>query len=97
MITRVARLALIVASLTFLAVLPGCGDDDDTSSTGTTENAAAPDLDAVKSYLTDHSAALAGHTETLQQVAEDYDALAKESDYDYARMLEENRDEVVSC
>ena len=94
--TRVARLALIVASLTFLAVLPGCGDDDDdASSTGTTENAAAPNLDAVKSYLTDHSAALAGHTATLQQVAEDYDALAKESDYDYARMLEENRDEVV--
>jgi hypothetical protein len=95
MITRVARLTLILVSLIFLA---GCGDDEDSSSTGTTgttENAAAPDLEAVKSYLTEHSAALAENTAKLQQVAEDYDALAKESDYDYAAMLEQNRDEVV--
>jgi hypothetical protein len=93
--TRVARLVLIAASLTALAYLPGCGDDDDSSSSDTTEQAAAADLGAVKSYLTEHSAGLAEHTEKLQRVAEGYDALAKAADYDYARMLEENRDDVV--
>ena len=54
----------------------------------------AGDLAGVKTYLTDHTADLAGATEEFAALAVEYDALAKSVDYDYARLLAEHRDEV---
>jgi uncharacterized lipoprotein YehR (DUF1307 family) len=94
MIKGVARLAVLLVALSAAAVVAGCGDDEESSSTTATTAEGAANLDAIKTYLTEHTAALAEQTAALQQVAEDYEALARETDFDYARMLEENRAEV---
>ena len=89
-------LTLILAAL----LVAGCGGDDSddatpaTTATETTGAAANVDLDGVKSYLTDHTEQLAGATAESQALAAEYDALAKQVDYDYARLLAEQREEV---
>ena len=65
-----------------------------TTATETTGAAADVDLDGVKSYLTDHTEQLASATTDFQALAAEYDALAKQVDYDYARLLAEQREEV---
>ena len=93
-----ARIAALIALLVLLA---GCGGDDANDAAQTTAAAEttsgaidADDLAGVKSYLTDHTAQLAGATEDFAALAEEYDTLAKSVDYDYARLLEEHREEV---
>jgi hypothetical protein len=93
-----ARLAtlLAVAALTPAAV--SCGDDDSDSGSAETTESTVPtpaDLGAIKSYLTEHTAALAEQTAALKEQGRAYYELAKAADFDYARMLEENRDEVA--
>ena len=81
----------LVASLGVLA----CGDDDDQAAEEQTETAAAgADLAAIKAYLLEHTERLVADTGEIRAGAEDYYALAKAADFDYARLLEENRDEV---
>jgi hypothetical protein len=88
---------LAVAALAPAAV--ACGDDDDDSGSGaeTTQTTASADADlgAIKSYLTDHSAALAEQTAALKEQGRAYYDLAKAADFDYAKLLEENREEVA--
>jgi hypothetical protein len=92
--------ALTLALLLLAFPLAGCGgdDSDDATPAETTETTAGAELDVdlegVKSYLTDHTEDLAGATAEFQTLAEEYDALAKGVDYDYARLLEEQREEV---
>jgi hypothetical protein len=94
------RLAILIVTLLLLAPLAGCGGDDSeeatpaTTATETTGAAVDVDLDGVKSYLTDHTEQLAGATAEFQELAAEYDALAKQVDYDYARLLSEQREEV---
>jgi hypothetical protein len=81
----------LVASLSVVA----CGDDDDQAADEQTETAAAgADLAAIKAYLLEHTERLVADTGEIRSGAEDYYALAKAADFDYARLLEENRDEV---
>ncbi len=70
----------------------GCGDDEEPAPPPAIE--AGSDLDAIKTYLTDHSAELAAQTEILKQQAEAYYELAEAADFDYERMLDENQQEV---
>jgi len=95
-----ARIAALIALLVLLA---GCGGDDANEAARTTATAAettsgailAADLAGVKSYLTDHTAQLTGATEEFAALAEEYDALAESVEYDYARLLEEHREDVT--
>ena len=94
-----ARIAALIALLVLLA---GCGGDDANDAAQTTAAAEttsgaidADDLAGVKSYLTDHTAQLTGATEEFAALAEEYDTLAKSVDYDYARLLEEHREDVT--
>ncbi|HYK07729.1 MAG TPA: imelysin family protein [Gaiellaceae bacterium] len=90
--------AAIVAAIVLLA---GCGGDDanDASQTTTAVETTSGGIDArdlagVKSYLTDHTGQLTGATEEFAALAEEYHDLAKSVDYDYARLLAEQREEV---
>ena len=86
-------LIALVASLGVVA----CGDDDDDQAAEQTETAAADrgaDLAAIKAYLLEHTERLVADTGEIRAGAEDYYALAKAADFDYARLLEENREEV---
>jgi Imelysin len=93
-----ARLATLLAVAALAPTAVSCGDDDsDSGSVDTTETSAATaaDLGAIKSYLTDHTAALAEQTAALKDQGRAYYDLAKAADFDYARMLGENREEVA--
>jgi hypothetical protein len=85
-------LVLAVPAIVAAVVLPGCGDDDDEGTT----TSASPDADltAVKDYLTEHSADLAEQVAALRDNAERYYDLAEQADFDYARLMKENGDEV---
>ncbi len=89
-------LAAAVSSLAF--GLAACGDDDDSDGGDaehtTTTAAQGADLAAIKAYLLEHTERLVADTGEIRAGAEDYYALAKAADFDYARLLEENRDEV---
>ena len=96
------RMPILILALLLLALpVAGCGGDDSdetatpaTTATGTTGTDVDVDLDGVKSYLTDHTENLAGATADFETLAAEYDALAKQVDYDYARLLDEQREEV---
>jgi hypothetical protein len=89
------RLATLLAVAALAPVVVGCGeDDDDSASTETSRAGATADLGAVKQYLTEHSAALADETAKLKEQGQAYYDLAKKSNFNYERMLEENRAQV---
>ena len=76
------------------------GDNSDdaaqTTPAETTSSATNPaSLAGVKVYLTNHTSQLTGATEEFAALAEEYDALAKSVDYDYARLLDEHREDVT--
>jgi hypothetical protein len=89
------RLAVLLATAG-LTLAAGCGSDDSDSGSAetTATSSSAADLGAIKSYLTEHSAALATETAKLEQHGEAYYRLAEAADFDYAQMLRDNRAEV---
>jgi len=89
---RLLCAALLAAALT----LPGCGSGDDAadSSTPTPAPAAGEDLGAIKTYLLEHTEALAASTSDLARDAEGYRRLAEDAGFDYERLLSDRRDEV---
>src|SRR3954447_1921787 len=97
--TRTPILAALVAGALSLAA---CGSDDSatggnsaTTSTATPAAAEGADLGAIKTYLTDHSSALAATTATLADQAAEYQALAESAGYDYAKLLADRRADVA--
>ena len=91
---RSVRMALVLGALLALAA---CGGDDDSpESSSSDRDRQGADLGAIKSYLTDHSAALSKQTGALREQAEAYYELAKAADFDYGAMLESDREEVES-
>jgi len=90
---RTALLALVAC----VALVAGCGggDDDGATSAATATTAAEADLGAIKDYLLEHAERLVAETESLQRDAEAYHALAERYDFDYARMLAEDREQVT--
>ena len=88
-----------VALLGLALALPACGDDESDSSqeaTKTNSGAQAADLGAIKGYLLEHTERLKADTAEITKGAEEYYALAKAADFDYARLMRENRAEVRS-
>jgi hypothetical protein len=78
----------------------GCGGNDDDSGGGTTSSQAAAakgaDLSAIKDYLLGHTERLVTDTGTLRADAEAYYALAKGADFDYGKLLADQRSEVAA-
>jgi hypothetical protein len=82
--------------------LVGCGGDDDKKSESTTAKAtataaAAADLTPIKDYLLEHTDRLVTSTELLQRDAQEYYNLAEAADFDYAKMLEDDREAVQTA
>jgi hypothetical protein len=91
--------AHFVAACVALVAIAGCGggDEDAPESAATQEPAAAQtDLAPIKDYLLDHSSRLAADTAKLSSQADEYYALAKSADFDYATLLADKRDEVAA-
>ena len=82
------RRALILISLLALA---GCGGDDEPPPERTRP---AADLGAIRTYLTEHTAALTEQTAILREQAEEYHRLAEAAGFDYARLLDSHREAV---
>src|SRR5690348_11134575 len=81
--------------------LVGCGgsDDDKTETTPKATPAAAAnvDLTPIKDYLLEHTDRLVTSTELLQRDAQEYYDLAEAADFDYAKLLRTNREEVATA
>jgi hypothetical protein len=96
------RLTILLASLAL--VVAACGGSDDTSTesgtpTGDATQEAAKaeqvaDLEAIKTYLLEHTERLTTSVGLLQRDAQEYYNLAEASGFDYAKMLSEHRAEV---
>jgi hypothetical protein len=90
---RSAGLALAAAAALGVA---GCGgsDDDKTDTQRTATTASAADLGAIKQYLLQHTEQLTTDVGALREDAEAYYALAEQSEFDYAKLLADQRSEV---
>ena len=92
-------LTFFAACLAFVIAACGGGEKPDATSTPKSSPAAAAaaqqaDLDAIKSYLLEHTERLNTSVGLLQRDAQEYYNLAKASNFDYARMLKEHPEEV---
>lgn len=83
------------ATLLSLLVLSACGSEDQPKKSSGADSG-QPSLQAVKTYLTDHTQRLADDAAALNQQAEDYYKLAESKDFDYKRLLKEDRAKVQS-
>jgi hypothetical protein len=90
---RSAGLALAAAAALGVA---GCGggDDDKTDTQRAATTASAADLGAIKQYLLQHTTQLTTDVGALREDAEAYYALAEKADFDYAKLLADQRSEV---
>ena len=83
------RAGVIVAvPIAAAGLIAGCGGGDDSSDGSSTE------LNATKTFLTDHTADLVRHTTTMQEAADEYYDLAESSGFDYEELLAEKCDAV---
>jgi hypothetical protein len=89
---RTKLLSLLIG----VAVLAGCGGDDEPEPAAEQPAAVAgADLGAIKDYLLSHTATLQEHTASLAADAEAYHALAEKAGFDYGALLESDRAEVA--
>ena len=72
----------------------GADDDDAQPAASATPAAEAADLQPVKDFLLDHTATLSEETTALRESAERYHAMAEAAGFDYARLLEDKREDV---
>jgi Imelysin len=86
------RTALAAALAALVLTVPACSDNP--SNERTESSATGAELAAVKKYLLAHTTRLARQTERIRATAEDYHELVEEANFDYARLLEDNRAEV---
>ena len=84
------------ATLVSLLALSACGSEDEPKTDTTAANTGEPGLQAIKTYLTDHTERLAEDAKSLNQGAEEYYKLAESKNFDYERLLKEDRDKVQS-
>jgi hypothetical protein len=81
-----------------LALFAGCGGDDQPEATPTPAAAAkAADLGAIQAYLLDHTQRLVHSTAQIERDAQAYYDLAKAQNFDYAKLLGSQRDEVAAA
>jgi Imelysin len=86
-------LTSLVAFVALAALAAGCGDDDDGDET-TTGASSGAELDAIKTYLTDHTAALSEQVAALRERGEEYYELVESVDFEYERLMQQHGDEV---
>lgn len=95
-----SRILLVVLALLALAA-SACGEDNEPNAAeatpAATETAESARLDAIKSYLLEHTERLTTSVELLQRDAQEYYDLAEAEDFDYAAMLENNREAVQTA
>jgi hypothetical protein len=85
----------VAAAACSLVLFSACGGDDSSSSDErSTTTAKGVDLNAVKTYLLEHTERLVNDSTASRQNAEEYYKLAKSVDFDYERLLDEHRAEV---
>ena len=73
-----------------------CGGDDDSSEEQPAATKPAGDLASLKSFLIDHTDRLEQDAATIRASAEDYYAQAEAAGFDYARLLQTDREGVRS-
>jgi hypothetical protein len=95
MSSRLRSAGLALAAVAALGAA-GCGGSDDksTETQRSATTASAADLSAIKQYLLQHTELLVTDVSALREDAEAYYALAKQADFDYGRLLADNRSEV---
>src|SRR4051794_28911019 len=96
------RLPILAASLAL--AIAACGGEDQPEVTSTPQSSPAAkaaasqaDLDAIKTYLLEHTERLSTSVGQLQQDAQAYYDLAKASNFDYAKLLSEHRAEAKAA
>ncbi len=91
---KFGRLMAAGAALASAAVLAsGCGSDDDDGGEETTASESGQ-LGAIKDYLTDHSATLSEQATELRELGDEYYELAEAANFDYAKLVADNGEEV---
>ena len=90
MTLRALSLPVLLAAAVFAA---GCGSDDDKASTTSTATTATANLGAIKSYLLSHTDRLETETQKLADDSQAYYDLAESHNFDYDKLLAEDRDE----
>jgi Imelysin len=91
---RLVRAAAPAAFLALAVGLVACGDDESSSDQDAAAASSSADLGAIKGYLLEHTTRLKDDTAEIRRGAESYYRLAKAADFDYERLLRENRAEV---
>jgi hypothetical protein len=86
--------ALVLSSCALGAV--ACGGDDHPEAQRPAATKPADDLASMKSFLLEHTDRLEQEAADLRAGAEDYYAQAEAADFDYARLLESDREGVQS-
>ena len=84
------------ATLLSLLALSACGSEDESKTNTTAAKSGEPSLQAIKTYLTDHTEALAADADSLNKGAEEYYKLAESKNFDYEKLMKEDRDKVQS-
>ena len=87
---------VLVPALVLGLAFAACGDDDDDQPEQSSEPQAAQsaELGAIKDYLLEHTERLVDDTATIRAGAEEYYELAEAADFDYAKLLADNREDV---
>jgi hypothetical protein len=85
-----------IALVCLASTLAACGGGSDGEpAPGPSPAAAVPaNLDGIKEYLVQHTERLVHSVETLQRDAQQYHDLAESTNFEYARMLRDNREQV---
>ena len=87
---------VLVPALVLGLAFAACGDDDDDQAEQSSEPQAAQsaELGAIKDYLLEHTERLVDDTAAIRAGAEEYYELAEAADFDYAKLLADNREDV---
>ncbi|MBE2317199.1 EfeM/EfeO family lipoprotein [Solirubrobacter sp. CPCC 204708] len=93
-----SRITLVALTLLAL-VASACGGEDEPAPAAATPAATetAADLGAIKTYLLDHTDRLVSSVEQLQRDAQAYHDLAEAADFDYAQLLDSEREAVAGA
>src|SRR5215217_1882590 len=91
------RIPTAFAALSCAALLASCGGDDAARTVTTPKSGDdAAKLAAIKDYLLQHTERLKAETATIREGAEGYYEQAEAADFDYAKLLQSDREGVKS-